>query len=301
MRIGLFKSEISNLCSYVLIGGSILGCNGRGSEVARRGHYGPTDPIHRVVADVNANAEQIPTLRGAGSFEAWIADPDTNKTHFVNGEVTLLYSRPQSLRLIGKKDIAGQVFEIGSNDERYWVIVRGEQDTMWWGSYANLDRVDPKEIPVRPDLVLEVLGVQSIATDLLRQPAPVMRFNNDADAYMLVWNVQLPDRWAAQKEIWYDRQTKLPTLVLLFDENGRIVLRAYLSKHRPIEIEGVPSQEAPKVATSYRLFFPDTGSRMTIDLDDVALKRNNAPNERSFTFPAGERAGVSRIVAIDEQ
>ena len=50
-----------------------------------------------------------------------------------------------------------------------------------------------------------------------------MRFNNDAWAYMLVWNKPLRDRWAAEKEVWYDIVTKLPKLVLLFDANGRVL------------------------------------------------------------------------------
>ena len=282
------------VCSY------LPGCQAPPKQRAAR-YTGPTEPLRSVVEKVNANAEKVPTLRGAGSFEAWIAESADRKPRFINGEVTLLYSRPRSMRLIGKKDIAGQIFEIGSNDDRYWVIVRGETDTMWWGTYQNLDRADPRRIPIRPDLVLEVLGVQPINTNFLQPPVPVLRFNNDADAYMLLWNVPLHDRWVAQKEVWYDRATLLPRLVLLFDEHGRVVLRAYLSKHRPVEVQGAPRDDWPKVAARYELYFPDSGSRMTIELDDLALKRNNAPNQRSFTFPAGDRAGVSRIVAIDEQ
>ena len=141
----------------MFIGGLIFGCHAQPKTSGPAGYFAATEPINTVVQRINANAEQIPTLRGAGAFEAWIKDE--NKTHFVNGEVTLLYSQPRSLRLIGKKDIAGQVFEIGSNDDRYWVIIRGDADTMWTGTYANIDRVDASKIPVRPDLVLEVLGI----------------------------------------------------------------------------------------------------------------------------------------------
>jgi hypothetical protein len=281
----------SSLCLF------IIGCH-EPTAPPPAGYFGPTLPMEQVVTGVNANAEQIPTLRGAGGFEAWIKD--NGKTHFINGEVTLLYAQPRSMRLIGKKDIAGQVFEIGSNADRYWVIIRGDTDTMWTGTYANIDHVDASAIPIQPDLLLEVLGVQPIPSDLLQQPTPVMRFNNDSDAYMLTWSVKLTDRWAAQKEIWYDRTTLLPKLVLLFDENGRVVLRAYLANHKPLEVANVPKEKWPKVATSYRLFFPDSGSKLNIDLDDVALKRNNAPNAHSFTYP-GDNAGVSHVIQLDEK
>ncbi|GIW75248.1 MAG: hypothetical protein KatS3mg104_0311 [Phycisphaerae bacterium] len=62
-------------------------------------------------------------------------------------------------------------------------------------------------LPVRPDLMAEVLGVGPINSDLLKEPFPVVRFNNDQRAYMLTWQVLLSDRWVVQKEVWYDVQT----------------------------------------------------------------------------------------------
>jgi hypothetical protein len=148
-------------------------------------------------------------------------------------------------------------------------------------------------------LLLEVLGVQPIPTNLLEPPVPVMRFNNDRDSYMILWNEKVRDRWLARKEIWYDRKTLSPRLVTLFDHDGRIVLRAYLSNHKPVEIEGAARETWPQVATSYDLLFPDTGSKMLVNLvDGVAIKHNNAPNSRSFIFP--EDPGVSRVIQIDE-
>src|SRR5262249_24483323 len=157
---------------------------------------------------------------------------------------------------------------------------------MYTGTYQNLARINADEIPIRPDLILEVLGVQSIPVDLLKQPVPVLRFNNDNDAYMIVWNAQLADRWIAQKEVWYDRTTKLPKAVLLYDADGRVILRAYLADHQPVRTDDVPREQWPMVATSYRLFFPDSGSVVQFSLkEDLASKRNGKPDARSFTYP----------------
>jgi hypothetical protein len=280
----------------VFICGSLFGCVPKSRVVPP--YHGPTLPLRELVAGINSNNEKLGTLRSEGSFEANIND--NGRMRFLNGQVTLLYSQPASLRLIGKKDIAGQIFEIASNPERYWVIVRGDTDTMWTGTYANFANVDPSQIPIRPDLVMEVLGITPINTNFLQEPVPVMRFNNDARAYMLVWQSRLADHWAAQKEIWYDLKTLLPKYVFLFDPDGRIVLRAYLAKHEPVEVPGLPRDQWPKVATSYDLLFAETQSTIKIELskDNLALKRNNAPNERSFIFP-GEDAGVSRTIDLD--
>ena len=67
-----------------------------------------------------------------------------------------------------------------------------------------------------------------------------MRFNNDADVYMFVWSIRGIDRFIAQKEIWYDRATKQPRRVYLFDDNGRVILRAFLRNHAPLEVPGAP-------------------------------------------------------------
>lgn len=288
------RAVVSSVLTLTLA--AVAGCPPK-PPPSPKGYFGPTEPMVDVVGQINRNAAAVPTLRAAGNFEAHIVDQ--GKRHFVNGDVTLLYRRPDEVRLIGKKDLAGQIFEAGSNGDRYWLIVKADTDTMWWGEIANLDHIDPSQLPIRPDVLIEVLGIDQIPTDLLREPVPTMRFNNDADAYMLNFNVRLPDRWAVQKEVWYDRQTKLPRLVLLFNEHGRIVMRAYLSNHRPLESDNRDEGDAAKVATRYQIFFPDTGTSIRFDLDDVALTRNRAPNDQSFIFQ--QNPGVSRQINLDEQ
>lgn len=256
------------------------------------GYFGPTEPLVDVVEAVNANNRQLPTLWAKGYFEANLVD-DRKRNQFVNGDAILLLRKPYEFKMVGRKDVAGQVFELGTTKDEYWMIVRPEADTMWWGTYDRLDQADPAMIPIRPDLLMQVLAVGDLDTDLARDPAPVMRFNNDADAYMLVWVVRTPSRVLAQREVWYDRQTKRPKLVLLFDENGRIVVRAYLSAHKPV------ADSPATVATHYQLFFPESGTRLELTLNDVKLTSNGVPREGSIRFP-GDAAGVSNIVRVDD-
>jgi len=277
----------------------ICGCSPKRPAPAGRAYFGPTEPMNAVVARINANNQPIRTLFAFHTFEATIYDQQ-GKGAFVNGRGTLNFRKPGDLLLQGKKEV-GNVFEIGSNDQRYWLTVALGQDTMWWGNYRNLGKPCARQaIPIRPDAMLEILGVGDIDTDFTRQPAPTMRFNNDADAYMFVWNVRAtrPDRWIAYREIWYDRQTLRPSLVLLFDPDGRVILRAYLSEYQPVKIQTLPQDQWPAVATQYKLFFPDSGSKMTFTLTDVALSRNGKPDDRTFRFPT--QPGVSHIIQIDQ-
>jgi hypothetical protein len=202
------------------------------------------------------------------------------------------------MRLVGKKEI-GRVFEIGSDAENYWLTVVPSVDTMWWGQYKNLGKPCNQTVPIRPDLILQVLGISTLSLDFNAPPVPTMRFNNDADAYMFVWNAPLADRWIAQKEIWFDRQTKRPRLVVLFDANGRIVLRAYLTNFKRVPIENVAENDRPWIAMTYRLLFPETGSKMSFDLSDVQLQHEGAPNDRSFRLPINN-PGVEQVIQLDK-
>jgi len=291
------RSFISYLCSSAFICGLFVGCKGPTKDTLPAGYFGPTESMVDVVQAINANNAQIPTLWAKGEFEATITD--NGRAQFVNGSATLLVNKPGDFRLVGKKDVAGQIFELGTTADEYWMIVRPEADTMWWGRFDQLADADDKLIPIQPDLLSEVLAVGNLDSDLMREPAPVMRFNNDADAYMFVWMVRGPGRWVAQREIWYDRQTKRPRLVVLFDGDGRILLRAYLSNHQPVQ------GSAAVVATQYDLLFPDRQSKLKLKLklDEVKLQNNGVPRDGSIRFPGpnAENAGVSNVVRVDEK
>ena len=284
---------------------SAFGCRPRtgAGEQMQPPWTGPTQPMAEVVNEINANNAAVPTLWSRHYFEANITDPQRKRSDFANGDGVLVYKSPRGMRLVGTKPGLGEaIFEIGSSDDRYWMILRvpNRPATMWWGWYRNLGRdcVDMRNLPIRPDLVLEVLGIGTVNTNFMEPPVPVMRFNNDAHAYMFVWNYPARSHWAAQKEIWYDRATKLPRRVFLFDENGRVVVRARLSGHAPVEIEGTPAEQSPKVARRYELFFPDTGSTMTFDLDEVAPDRKGVPTRIGVKFP--ENPKVDEVIQLDK-
>lgn len=298
-RKAAIKHSLFHLCLSVLIGGSLVGCLGKAGRSVREPYIGPTLTMSEVVQRINANNRRIPSLWASADMDAHIVD-DQGKAHNEVLSGNLLYRQPRDMLLVAYKDPVGRVFELGSNSDQYWMSIKVGPDTAWWGHYANLGKPCSQPIPIRPDLVMQVLGVNVIPENFNQLPVPVMRFNNDADAYMFVWNGKLPDRWVAVKEVWYDRKTLLPRLVLLFDKNGRIVLRAYLSNHRRVKVQNLPEDQWPMVATEYRLYFPDSGSKLSLHLTYVALHGpHNVPNDRSFAFNP-ERTGTSKVIQLDE-
>ena len=266
--------------------------------VTPKGYYGPTESMVEVARRINANNQAIPTLFARISYiDINIVDPKTRKSTFVNADGTLFVRKPRELLLRGRKAVQ-DAFEIGSTDDRYWLSVPLQEDTMWWGWYRNIGKPCAAEMPIRPDAVGEVLGIGDIGADLLQLPAPVMRFNNDLDVYMITWQEKTPDHWYATREIWYDRATLRPRKVLLFDRNGRDVLRANLSEHVQVQLPGKTPEQLPWIASNYDLFFPETGSTMAMRLADVALvSRTKHPREGTIRFP--EQPNVSKVIQID--
>jgi outer membrane lipoprotein-sorting protein len=255
-------------------------------------YYGPTQTMAQVVQQINANNAKITTLRAAHSFEATLVD-DKGKSRSFSGDGYLLYTKPDNLLLTAGGII--KYFEIGSNDNQYWFTAYPDEvSTQWWGDKSNFTEAAARQIPIRPDLILEVLGVSEIDTNFLQPPVPVMRFNNDTRAYMFTWNRPLTNRWVAEKEVWYDLETKLPKLILLFDANGRIILRAYLSDHKQIPETG------GMIATRYELFFPENKSQMSFHITDlhayIIKGKIKIPNPGSFAFP--QEPGVKKQIEI---
>jgi len=259
-------------------------------------YYGPTQTMAQVVQDINANNAKIKTLRAAHSFQATLVD-EKGKSHTFSGDGYLLFAKPDNLLLTAGNII--KFFEVGSNDKQYWFTAfPDEVSTQWYGDKERLTDQAARQIPIRPDLILEVLGVSTIDTDFLTPPVPVMRFNNDADAYMFTWNRPLTNRWVAEKEVWYDRKTRLPTLILLFDANGRIILRAYLSEPKPVK-----NTAGSMIASRYDLFFPENKSHMSFHITDnpeipnsIPKGKITIPNPGSFAFP--EEPGVKKQIEI---
>ncbi len=291
--------------SFALCGLLLAGCCTCPPPAQPHAYAGPTDSVDVVVERVNRNAARVPSLWSQLDYRAHLIDPQKRTANDVSGDGLLVYRRPGSMVLTGDKDIAGHVFQLGCDGDQFWVYVRTAVDAgdYYWGHLANVGQPCCRPVPVRPDLVAQVLGVGLLQTNLLEQPTPVMRFDNDGDgSYVFDFNVRRPDRWVTQKEVWYDRATALPKRVILYDDAGRAVLRAELSNQQPVEAsDGVPAAQQPRVARHCDLRFPDTGSTMSLDLNNPALshrvRRLSFPNDAAFRRTPPD--GNDHVIQVD--
>ena len=279
-----------------------LGCHPK-AESNRTIYLGPTESMDDVVVAINENNARLPTL-WADIRDIRVQFTDDNGEHQdekLDGGNLLYRQQPRSLRLTGDKLVLGNVLQLGSNEDVYWLAIKQGPDTAWWGRQQNVGKKCSQPIPIQPAMLMEVLGITTFNRDFAEPPMPVMRFNNDQDAYTFIWVAPAGDRYVATREVWYDRKTKNPKLVVLYGNEGRVILRAYLANHKPVEIENTPRERWPSVASEYDLFFPETGAKLNLRLGQVKLKNRGAPSQATFNFtPDARRLGVSKVIQLDE-
>jgi len=293
-------SSFSHLRLSAFICGSLIFLAGCCTQKGPEAYYGPTLTMTQLVQRVNTNNELIPTLNANLDYNVEVTHD--GKKDSVSGYGVINYRRPGELRISGSKDFVGAVCDIGSNANVYWMTLIPQVETAWYGQYKNLGKPCVQNLPIQPDMLVEVLGISTFNTNFLEQPVPVMTFDHDRDAYEFTWNIRLADRWASKKQVLYDRKTEQPTRVTLFDENGHTMLRAELSKPVAIETPELPKERWPKVATKYDLIFPESQMRLQLDLFDVVLKKGRVPNNATFRMPDVDKLGVKKenVIEVDK-
>jgi hypothetical protein len=260
-------------------------------------YVGPTDPLDVVLAKINERAARVPTLIASGKFTGNLG-AKRGELRYLNGQVDLAHAKPDSVRLKLTKDLAGQLFDTGTDGKQFWLILDQDGGTCWHGRVRATGEPPARELPIRPELLLDILGVASYSVDLTAEPAPTMRFNPDYDAYMLTWHAKQGDRFRVLREIWFDRATLRPRLVMLYDPDGRIVVRAKLDDYQPVSAGG-GEPTSGEMARRFDIRFPETDSNLVITLDSVRDKRNGAPNRITFAFNP-QRSGARRVIDLDE-
>lgn len=275
------------------------------SSTGPTGYFGPTLTLSEVVGRINENNAKISTIWAREHFEGQIVDREKKKSDRIDGYGNLLFTSPNQMRLTAKDEFT-DFFDMGSDGKLYWLWDKHGR-AFWWGDFTRHGDLDSEEFPIRPDMVMEILGVKPVDRALMKEPAPTMRFENYADAYMLDWHEISGDHWKVSKEIWYDRQTLLPKKVLLFDGNGRVILWATLSNFLHVKMESGDESQWPMMASEYHLSFPYTGTTISFELSDVSSSHKSGnlsfPNAATYRMPDPEtliESGV-RVNHIDDR
>lgn len=207
---------------------------------------GPRTPLHVVplsqsVSIVNENLGQVKGgLRASGTVTGKYVSPD-GRTHDLgfgmNGELSVI--PPLHMRF-DIQELGQTQILFGSNSDLYWLYLRPDQDTYRWGEHANVEQVADSELPLRPDQLIEALGLNGLpetATDI-ELLGLVQRV--EPDWQQMIFVQPGPDGQPLLiKECWLERyDRRLPRQILFRDRLGRVHMHATLDDYAPIRVEG---------------------------------------------------------------
>lgn len=326
MRAGVWRA-VTAVALLVAGMGLAAGCRSRPAPAApvRPAYDGPLLTVEQVVAELAARAGAVRTVWARHDYVVRLLERTRTgeRVRTLDGDGVLLMRKPPAgsaasapveLRLQGSKDVLGTVFDLGSNRERAWLVLYADIDTMYWTTLGEADAFDaddgagdagePARMPARPELLAEVLGVSDWSTDLTRYPTPVMRYESEADAYVLTLVEPAPTglHLVGRREYWVDRATLQVRRVVLRGRDGREVVRSELADYGEVEgarggaAEPGAAVGAGRLARDITVVFPQSGTTIRLTLRSVSARRGALPSDASFRFP--DPPPVQRVVRV---
>jgi len=236
-------------------------------------------PMGDAARIVNDNVAKIGgTLRASGSVDGYFTNPNNERRVSYSLDGTLFHLQPCYVRFDLKKLGERQIL-FGSNDQSYWFYSK-ENDSYYCGRRGEDDDV-PAEIPVRPDQIVEALGLTAIGD---KDPAggTVRRVQRvEADVQQILFVVLDENgRAVLEKEYWLDRYPpRLVRRVVFRDADGVVTMESFLDDYRPIASGGamLPHRMAAE--------WPERGARMRFNVGSWSVEPQVAPGGPQFATP----------------
>jgi hypothetical protein len=265
----------------------------------------PPDPIpmDRAIETVNDNSRRISTtLRARGPVTGHFTTPEGDrKSYDLDGY--LFYLPPRNLRF-NLKSMAGSEFLVGSNSTHYWFV--NERESYYYCRPHGESRSGPDEypLPVRPDQMIEALGLNRIEPGGIVGPAartrPDLRETGDsstqkpscriveAPVHRVVEEYQqllfvmsdASDRIILEKEYWLDRwPPRLVRRIIFRNAEGIVEMDARLSAYRRLGSDG------PMVPRLIEVSWPTEKSALRFRVSRWQTEDRVGPDGPQFTPP----------------
>jgi hypothetical protein len=251
-------------------------------------------PVSLAVA-VNALNDNTARLQGTiqarnGHARGYFTDRD-RRTRNYDLDAALLIYPPRCLRMdlamLGKSQLV-----FGSNETRYWVVQPGSR-ALSWGRHDQTTQPKAGDLLIRPDLLVEAVGFNTLPADTLGAKGPLLR-NAAGHQEIIYLDYDNDGQGFITKEYWISRS--LPRVlerIVFRDSAGTVAMDSRLSEYKPIEGGGAVLPHRIQIdwpATKSRMLFTAGGWRL---LPDVP---KDAP---SFIFPLDRGDKFDQIVDVD--
>ena len=248
--------------------------------------------MHQAVAIVNANTTQLTTcLKATGS---------------VSGQFVLEDGRPQSFDLRGvvqvlpprhmygtlKSGLGTEELLMGSNDQRYWLYTKRD-DTYRTGTYAGLADGLEAPMPLRPDMLIEALGLNPLPEMTVGAAGPVQRIVDSYQQLIFLAYTQ-KGQGIIHKEYWLDRhEPRLVRRILFRDGIGRVVMDSILDDYRALHPGG------PMLPRRVRVQWPLQDAVLDFRIHTWKPMPDRTPSHPAFVAPHQRGQDYPHMIDLD--
>lgn len=254
----------------------------------------PPEPTAVVIQRFNANNRRIqravycPDVR----VQVRLRDEQNRVQHF-SGAGKFLFERPRGLYLDITHGLGVGVARFGSNDEQYWGWVQTEVERGWRGRYENLYLPRNQQMPLRPDHIIEALGMNELPTG---HPGEMLWFRRSLDSPPVDDILYVRDlgtgQGALERQYWLSRRWPFMAVVIQFTDGiGRPRLKAFLDNYAPIG-----RADGPLATGRVTLQIGEDGSQMKLEFGRLEFR--DAPPQ-AFRQPPIEDWPVGEVIDLD--
>lgn len=234
--------------------------------------------LAEAVGHVNANNLQINQFRSKHvNLIIKFKDQDGHNHRYDLSGASLIYQRPMDLYL-SANHLGGRAMLIGSNQNRYWLGIVPQENTLWWGLWANSGRECSGRLYIELDKLLEALGVGLLAVPDDNFFGPMLQVRKDANVLVYgAWDRDLQQHYIAREIHLQRRKPFLIKQIVYYNRQGHKTLTMTLGRYRHLGADG------PQLAHHLEMIWPDQEGKFTADLSWV--KMDTALSPRTFDFP----------------
>jgi len=272
---------------------ALVAAGSSGCLEPRKDKPAPTDdvPMDVVVARVNLNSAAMDFLlkAGAGSASGEFKRGDRRESFQLTA--TLLYRKPRNL-YIKMEHLLGGTIEAGSNDEEFWFWEKTDKPRYLWGRHEFMTEDLEPDMPFRPDLLAEVLGLSELPTDTRGPAGPTFRVGSNCYELMFLKSDSNKQLYNA-RAIHVDRFPPfLIRSITYFRRNGHALMHAKLSDYRQVSGSTVL---APR--RMYIDWLPEKGR---LELEFATMARFDKPAvEKRFRSPMQQDRELGAVQRVD--
>jgi len=250
-------------------------------------------PIDQAIGIVNNNMSRIATcLRAEGSAAGHFTVADGGRHRF-DLRAVFFVTAPRHLYLTLKSGLGTEEVLLGSNQEKYWLHVKRDDDTYRFGTHAGLEGDMESPMPLRPDMVIEALGLNGLPEQTVGAGGPVQRIVEEHQQLIFLAYTS-KGQGIICKEYWLDRyEPRLLRRILFRDGMGRVVMDSQLDNYRQ------PGNEGPLLPHRVRVEWPLEGGMLDFRISRWHPRPDRGTDHLAFVAPHERGQAYTHMIDLD--